>query len=300
MIVKRCAGWRVDSIEHLGEGDFCVAYLVNDCRVFRFAKHEKARASLLRESCLLPLIAGRLSLPIPLPELVDAEAVPAFMCYRALPGPALTRERYLRLNESARNACAGQLADFLTRLHSIDVAMARRCGVGDTDYAAQYRELLAGARERLFAKLVEPERAFVEQTVRDYLESTATNDFNPVLLHGDFSPEHVLYDETAASVTGIIDFGDMAVGDPAWDLLFIYEDYGLDFFARVLRLYEPGDATSLLERVYRFYLLGAIEWAVLGIEKTQAELEEALAQLRALGTNAERQYSELLSACGAR
>ncbi|MBD0370933.1 MAG: phosphotransferase [Pyrinomonadaceae bacterium] len=298
LIVERCPGWVVETIDCLGEGDFCIAYLVNDEWVFRFAKHEKAAASLAREACLLPLIANRFDVRTPSPEIVSVYEAPAFMDYKMLPGPALTQERYLRLCEPERERCARQVGEFLAQMHAADLATARRCGVMVADYAAQYRGLLARARKYLYANLAETERAFVEQTVNLYLESKALSAFEPALLHGDLSPDHVLYDESTSSVTGIIDFGDMIVGDPAQDLVLVYEDYGLDCFERFLRAYAPLDKDSLLRRVYHFYVLGAIEWAVEKAEQASAELVYAIAQLGHLKADGERQLKELLSACG--
>ena len=40
----------------------------------------------------------------------------------------------------------------------------------------------------------------------------------PVLCHGDIAPEHILVDEAGGRVLGLIDFGDLLVGDPAIDL----------------------------------------------------------------------------------
>jgi len=297
LIARHCPRLVVDSIARLGEGDFCVAYLVNDEWVFRFAKHERAAASLRREACLLPLISGRFDLRIPSPQLVEAGPECALMRYPLLPGPALTRERYLRLSEADRELCAGQVAGFLAQMHAIDVSVADGCCVEVADYSAKYEGLLVRAHEHLFEKLARPEQAFVERAIAGYLKSQARCAFKPSLLHGDLSPDHVLYDERSPRVTAIIDFGDMVIGDPAWDLVFIYEDYGLDFFARLLRRYSAGESGALIERAYRFYVLAAIEWAVASAEEGAADFDEALAQLGQLSIRGEQEFRELLRAC---
>ena len=66
--------------------------------------------------------------------------------------------------------------------------------------------------------------------------------FETVLIHGDFSSEHVLLDLAEKKVTGIIDFGDAAIGDPAYDLwesLLPYYNYdGDETFAERCRFYK--------------------------------------------------------------
>src|SRR4051794_13218813 len=96
-IAERCPDWAVDSIAHLGDGDFCAAFLVNEAWVFRFAKHADAAASLRREWCLLPRIADQFDLRVPSPTLLNVDASPAFLVHPLLPGPILSKERYLQL-----------------------------------------------------------------------------------------------------------------------------------------------------------------------------------------------------------
>jgi aminoglycoside 2''-phosphotransferase len=48
-----------------------------------------------------------------------------------------------------------------------------------------------------------------------YVREPALHAYHPALLHGDLSPDHILDDATADRLTGIIDFGDACLGDPA-------------------------------------------------------------------------------------
>ena len=300
LIAQRLPRWVVRSVELLGEGDFCTAHLVNGEWVFRFARHREAAESLAREACLLPRIARGLPLPVPVPQVVALDHRPPFVAYPLLPGPALTRERYLQLPPVDRDRCAVQVADFLARLHATDLAITAGCGLAPTSYPARHQEVLSRARVRLFGELAAPVRAFVERVIDEDRISRARPGANirEVLLHGDLSPEHILYDEAAAAVTGIIDFGDMAIGDPAWDLVYLYEDYGLDFLGRVLRHY-PGDrAPPLLARVYRLYVIDAVEWASRPTSAAAPDLDQAIARIADLAWREAAQREELLAAGG--
>jgi aminoglycoside 2''-phosphotransferase len=289
--------WVVDAIEALGEGDFCSAYLVNHAWVFRFAKHAAAEASLRREWCLLPRIANQFEIRIPSPQVLGMDTPPQFVAHPMLPGPTLTKERYLQLGEAARERCAQQVGRFLVQMHATDPLLARQCGVRVTDYAACHRALWDRARHRLLAKLADRERHFVERTISRSVESDDPTAFTPTVLHGDLGPDHVLYDENLGSVSGVIDFGDVALGDPAWDLVYIYEDYGLDFLGRLLRAYRPTNPDALVKRVHRLFLLDAIEWVVQCAERASAELGEAIAHLVHLRTTGPQQLRALRAAC---
>ena len=256
-IRQSCPDFEIESIESLGEGDFCRAFLVNQTGVFRFAKHEAARQSLRRENCLLPQIAGRVSLNIPEPVRASLEgaAQGAFIAYEFLPDAALTREEYLKLDERTRTRCAGQVARFLSELHSFETKIAEDCGVLTVDYAEKYSALLARIRGEYRSLLGKDEFETAEKEIVSFLEAA---NFQPVLLHGDLSPDHVLYD--GDRVTSIIDFGDVMIGDAAWDFLWIYEDYGRDFFTRAVSEYAVEDKQKFIARVRQLSLIEGIEW----------------------------------------
>lgn len=301
-IAARRDGRAVQSIELLGEGDFHVAYLVDGEWVFRFPKHGDATTSLRREACLLPALARRLPLAVPQPELVQLDGDLPFVAHRLVPGLELTRERYLDLAPEQRDRCAAQIAAFVAALHATDLDIARRCSIEVRDHRAHYAGLLRDAQSQLWPHLSAPEREFVEAQVGEYLSSSAVGEA-AVLLHGDLSPEHVMHDPGTHTVTGIIDFGDVVVGDPAWDLVYLYEDYGLDLLARFLRHHADPDPASLLRRVHRFWVLDLVEWALRCVNDDSAdrdeatELDEAIAQLGVARRNAHRSLDELLATC---
>lgn len=69
------------------------------------------------------------------------------------------------------------------------------------------------------------------------------------LLHGDFSLNHVLFDEENI-VCGVLDFADSRVGKPMSDFVYLLdgedeEEFGVDFGNQVLRKYENLGQASL-------------------------------------------------------
>ena len=269
VIVAHCPNLCVEQLEPLGEGDFCHAYTVNGTWVVRFAKHLEAAQSLRREACLLSQVGNQLDLPIPKPQYYDDAGGTelAFVKYPKLSGVALTQGRFLSLPDEARDRCAGQLAQFVVQLHDCDLQLAKRCTVPRCDYQTQYTQILLRAKSTLFPLLEAHEQHYVETTITEYLSNRHSIMFEPVLLHGDLSPDHVLYDIQNMHVSGIIDFGDMMIGDPAWDLTYLYEDYGVEFLSYFLRHYPASDLSSLLARVHRFHELDAIEWTVGAVKR---------------------------------
>jgi aminoglycoside 2''-phosphotransferase len=282
-LISKCgADLKIETIEYLDEGDFCRAYLVNKNLVFRFAKHAEAQQSLRREVCLLPQIAARVSLQIPQPEFSSFAGKPtdSFAAYRFLQDNALTREEYLKLDAERRTICAEQVADFLNELHSSDVKLAENCGVKAVKYAATYAELLKQFRKKLAGRLEKAVFEFAVGELENYLKTADIQVYQPVLLHGDLSPDHVLFD--GERVTSILDFGDMMIGDAAWDFLWIYEDYGADFFARAVSKYQTKNKISFIKRVVQFSKLEAIQWVLDCLKSDDADFSEAVENLQLL------------------
>ena len=107
--------------------------------------------------------------------------------------------------------------------------------------AAEFAERGLSERLPLVARhapsLAEPIRDFYDRYRHDH----ATY---PVIVHGDLVPEHVLLNEPAERLAGIIDFGDVALGDPAQDFSGFWS-YGEDATSRLVELSglgqnEPG------------------------------------------------------------
>ena len=57
------------------------------------------------------------------------------------------------------------------------------------------------------------------------------------LIHNDLGTEHILLDQTSGKITGIIDWGDVALGDPAFDFSGLCVFAGDDFLQQGLESY---------------------------------------------------------------
>jgi aminoglycoside 2''-phosphotransferase len=83
--------------------------------------------------------------------------------------------------------------------------------------------------------------------------------YTPCLLYADFAPEHVLYDRAAKAVTGIIGWGDLTIGDPDYDLRYLYQDYGEDFVRRLLAHHPHAEPARLLAKLRVFNVCDHIQ-----------------------------------------
>jgi aminoglycoside 2''-phosphotransferase len=269
---RRLPGPRAKRIDLLGEGDFCRAYLVDGHRVVRIPKHLDASEALEREACLMRRLAPRISLAVPRPTFhagsgpresggtLSDPAEPPFSVHERIGGEPLTPEGWRALPPTARAQRARELGGFLGNLHGVEVDHGFSCGLPVLDGPGEARALVTEISETPGHVLPGQLREALMASLEGYLRGGPAWDFRPVILHADLSPGHVFLDEGAGEITGIIDWGDAAIGDPARDFIFLYEDWDNDFLVLALEGYDPANRETLLPRVHLQYLIDQLAW----------------------------------------
>lgn len=214
-----------DEIEALGSGWDNTAVLVDGRWVFRFARRELAAELLRHEWTALRAIGGELPLEVPRPRWFAAQLdAPEFpqLGYECLPGRTACGVDWDARDqvEAARSVGA-----FLGALHRWPLDQdARRVMPGDTIRRADtaYRlERMRAPAER--ASVARPAlAASIERAMAVAAElANAAPAAELSLVHGDLYARHVLVDD-ACSPCGVIDWGDVHLGDAAIDLNFGY------------------------------------------------------------------------------
>jgi len=223
------------SVEVVEDGWDSLVLEVGGGWIVRVPRREEVRATLATEVRLLPELAPTLPVPIPRFELVARDGV----AYRKLPGVPI---------DPSRAALGEQAGRFLAALHAFPVERARELGVPshDLDWRDRYRTF---TREVLDAAgpVLGPE---AEAMVAQYLEDDANFAFAPRLLHADLGPAHLLAVDD--ELTGVIDWGDARIGDPALDFAWLLQQ---PFAEAVLAAYGDHDP-ELPERALFYHRLG--------------------------------------------
>jgi len=245
---------RVERATWLGAGAFCTCYLVNGAYVFRFADHAAASAAMRVERCLLPLLGDRLAVAVPRVEFAGrrADSGQTLMGYKLLPGAPLERAALEGLPPARRAALISQLAAFARHLHALPPPVAGRCAIPTLHPPTHLAAVMCRARAALRPHLAAPVWQHHEDLFARYAREPTLQAYRPAVLHGDLSPDHILADAGRGGLAGIIDWGDARIGDPAWDLVYIREDYGPDTLRAFLERYDPGGA-PLIARKVRIY-----------------------------------------------
>jgi aminoglycoside phosphotransferase (APT) family kinase protein len=186
-------------LESIDDGyDFRVV-VADERWVFRFPRRPGVVAALETEVALLPLIAPALPVHVPHFELVSRN--PPFVVYALIDGDPLGDEDP-----------AGVRA-FLRALHAIPL---EQLPLEPTDWVAAYREQCAE-----FERVVSPSLpAGLRAQARDlFAEADTLTGFTPSLVHADLGPEHLRVRD--GRLSGVIDWGDARIGDPAVDYAWL-------------------------------------------------------------------------------
>ena len=219
-----------ETLTFLGRGwdNFCAETL--DGTVFRFPTRRAGAEILRHEIAALPIIA-QVVRSLPVPAFVhlgqpSADYPYPVVGYRKLSGQTADS---LDWPAAARLRAAPVLGQFLSELHSVDANQPELASLPVDDAAkGNPKQILAKLRKRAeTVRLAAPELSDLVSHAIQVAERAAQEPLGAYpgcLIHGDFYPRHVLArnGSEGLQVTGIIDWGDVQIGDPAVDLSIVY------------------------------------------------------------------------------
>lgn len=235
-------GYRPRSLTLLGAGLDHAAYLVDGHVVVRVSTAADASEQVRREAELLNRVATISPVPVPLPLWTAPEA--GCLAYRILPGRPLLHTPHASAHASSVGARLGQVLAVLHRQPIDDWS-----DVVAVEHTAP-KEWLPEAQEN-YATVTHRVPVPHRRPIEAFLEAVPPRpDPVPVLCHNDLGIEHVLVD--AGVVTGILDWTDAAITDPARDFALIYRDLGRPALEAALSRALDGADPGLVERA-RFY-----------------------------------------------
>lgn len=257
--------------EHLGAGWDSDVWRWGDYAL-RFPRRAMGVDLLHVELRVLPLLAPRLPVAIPSPTHVGrpTEAFPyPFYAHRFVPGTTACRRD---LSDAQRHALAAPIGAFLRALHALPPSAV---DAPPDRFRSDLQYIASRALERL--SLV-PELGPRAEAALSTPPPNAVD--GPVLLHGDLYARHLVLDDEGA-LTGVIDWGDVCVGDRAVDLRVVHAFLPPDAHPAFLAAYGPvAEATWTRAR---FLALAAYGVSVLayandvGDEALQREARRTLA-----------------------
>ncbi len=254
IVESRFPDVRVERCEEVPGGWDHVLLLVNDEWLFRVPRRAESEATLEKEVRLLPAIAPAMPVAVPRYERVGRSDTPpkVIVGYRRIPGLPLSRK--ILTGEHGETVLRG-LGGFLTSLHAFPLEEAARAGIPSRDAASwrhEYDDFYRWIEREAFPFLDPRSRHWARRMCEDYLADDDHFRFPPVLLHRDLTAAHILVDPASRRLTGVVDWGDASIGDPAFDFTGPLSEFGGSVARDLLDAYLGPKDDGMLGRAH-FY-----------------------------------------------
>jgi aminoglycoside 2''-phosphotransferase len=252
----------IRSLELHREGLVNDILIVNDRWVFRFTKTEWGKEQMALEGLLMDFLESRLSLPIPSPEIT----LDGVIVYQLIKGQEFTREVWQSADQSDQQNYAHQLGQFLSELHNIkqdSLDWEVPPTLAPVSFET-WQEIYERVIEKVYPHLLSFQIDWVDSLFSRALNTPQFFDFEPVLIHGDLAPYHILYTPEEKRIKGVIDFGVAGMGDPATDLGSLLNYFGESLVSKLENSYSH--LFEFLPRARFFAQAIELQWVLMGIE----------------------------------
>lgn len=228
---------------HLGSGWGADVYRLDDRLVARFPRTAEAAWWVDFDQAVLGFVTTSLASAFAVPAMVARGKAGSYFPYDFLVCEFVPGVEADRLTAPAAEALAADLGRALTRIHSVSVNDARQAGLREVDWDDS-----GYARPLRF-------------------------------VHGGFRHGNVLVDPATGRLTGVIDWGNAAVGDPALDFMALVLWRGWGFMHLALGAYELSTDSGFLDRVQYHAQVQAAQ-ALTASARRRADLEPHLTWVR--------------------
>ncbi|HEU0129597.1 MAG TPA: aminoglycoside phosphotransferase family protein [Mycobacteriales bacterium] len=235
--------------------------------VFRFPRTQRALDALPREvAALAALRALDPGLDVTVPDVfLDCSGAVlgrAFVGQRYVPGEPLPRGSVEAVGPMAYRFAA-ELARVLDTLAAVDVGGP----LGEVLTRAPVRPSFAAfadsVRERLGPLMSGAGRERAEAELAAVLAVEPPE--RPVLVHGDFGGGNLRWDADTTRLTGVLDWSQVHVGDPAYDVASVGATYGWDLAATTDAARDRAADAGLLDRARAYAGTFALQEALVGV-----------------------------------
>lgn len=259
------------AFERFGNGWDNTAYLVDHKIVFRFPRRANVAHLLEREANFLPRIAPLVGLTISSPTIVGeptADFPWSYVGYPLVPGQTACQ---IRWRDEERGRMAEPLGRFLRELHGINPTPFLEAGLpldelGRLEHAKRYPRTQDRCSVLYDLKIVGNEGLALTDWVRDHPPLAPLPD-SLRIVHGDLYARHVIVSERGP--LGVIDWGDIHVGDSAQDISIAHLVLPRDAYEAFRLAYGEIDERTWMAARYR-----AIYHAFLEVEYGNSAADE--------------------------
>jgi aminoglycoside 2''-phosphotransferase len=161
---------------------------------------------------------------------------------------------------------AHDLGTFLYELHHIPLKELHAAEIQNSITNHSYDDWLKlydDVKQELFPSMTSSIQDWADTLFRTIIADNTMMDYQPRCLMGELSSSHIIFDDEKKAISGIIDFRTSGLGDPAFDIAYILDQYGEEF-TNIMQLTYKG-SQRLMQRARFIAETFSLQWALGGI-----------------------------------
>lgn len=236
---------------------------------YRFPRNKDVEIRLEREINFLKEFKTSSSIQIPLYELkLDTVTKKKFVTHKFIKGSPLTVDLISKFNPENTLKIGRQLGIFLKDIHSSPIERAEVLGLPHQEELESTRTYFSSKLKKLetivFPLLTDTEVQWSRKIFDEFDKNIRKAQITPRVIHADMLARHILVDEEQQKLSGIIDFSDVCIGDPAYDFC-TFGLFGDSFLTEVYKSYdlEKDNTFEIRRKFYQDILpLRELMWAI--------------------------------------
>ncbi|WP_144512536.1 aminoglycoside phosphotransferase family protein [Bacillus mycoides] len=259
-IKEALPGLSIHSYKQNEEGWDNITVIINDELLFRFPRKLEYANRIPLEKELCTILSHLLQeIEIPKYHLLyknNCNTVPFCSYYPLIHGEPLTTELVAKLEKKELKAIITQLATFLAALHSIPLKRTETLGFPIEKTLTYWKELQTKLNQYFTNSLTSLQKSALNRLFENFFVCIAKSTFQNTIIHADFTHHHILFNNLNKTISGVIDFGDAQIGDPAFDFAGLYYDFGREFTTSIYEQYSALISHRdplLIHRITTFY-----------------------------------------------
>jgi len=234
--------------EHNVQGWDHYVIILDNKYVFRFPRTRHYLERLENEISLLEYLRNKVAISIPEYKYIAKNK--SFAGYLLIEGEQLKKKVFKFVSHNSRKLIAKQLADFLSVLHKTPNKTAQKYSTKKVDAQKLYKELVSDINKHITPRFSKSNQLLVNNYLKEFKNYLKFP--HKVFTHNDLYSSHILINKNKKTVSGIIDFADRRIDDPARDFAELW-DYGREFVEEVYKQYEGPKDKDFLKRSVMYY-----------------------------------------------
>ncbi len=221
--------------------------------IVRFAKAKLYKLNFIREVNFLKKF-GKIS-NIKVPNYTFISKDKTYGGYNIIEGRELESKIYEKLSAKKKQKIIRELAKFLSILHNFPINRARALGFknygfGKKEQAKRKRWFKREYYPKMSKHLTQNQLNFIRKFMAEF--TLVRPNIKPVLGHYDLSHDHIIM-KPDSTISGIIDFGDMSISDPAFEFNGFF-DYDQNMTKEIYKYYQGPKDPGFLRRTNDHYI----------------------------------------------